>query len=283
MANLIKPPAGHCGDPYKIFFEQPAPDLPATAQFFDGSTSWVAPPIATPAISNLAFIPDNSTSLVKDGTISFDVANFTGQADVLVDVDNNGSYTDAVDRSLPAFAANGSGTVAFDGLDGTGTPVDPTTTMHVKVSIDHVGEIHLVSEDVEARTGIDVSILNGPSPGSVPVYWDDTHLVAAGRSCVTSPVDGTAGIADGGSGVHGWSCNENSNNGVNGSWGDARDLDDWTYVPTAFESDIAVPDDALLPTPLVDPYVGIVALSVIVMAGLGVAYTRRRRSSTYVT
>lgn len=42
--RLWRPPPGQCGDPYKIFFEAPDADLPATANRWDGTSTWIARP-----------------------------------------------------------------------------------------------------------------------------------------------------------------------------------------------------------------------------------------------
>jgi hypothetical protein len=72
-----------------MFFERPAADLPATGTRWDGATDWVLPPIVEPTITNLAFAPSAPGS--RSGTLTFNVANYTGP--VLVQMDANGEYT----------------------------------------------------------------------------------------------------------------------------------------------------------------------------------------------
>jgi len=270
LPNLTLPAPGECGDPYKIFFEPPAADLPATALRFDGTTTWVRPPIANPTISALAFAPNLATP-VKDGQVTFSVASFTGQLEVLVDADFNGFYGDPQDRSIPAFATSGPVAVAFDGLDGLGNPIPEGSPVQVRVVIARAGEIHFVSGDVEIRSGIAVERLNGPSPGFVDLHWDDTQLATAGRACVTPILDGTAGVPSA-AGVHGWPCADNSNTGIGGSWGDARYLDDWTFVDVQVAEELTVP--ALVGIPLAQPVVIVAAAGA---AGLALLLRRRAR------
>jgi uncharacterized repeat protein (TIGR01451 family) len=237
--NLWQPPPGQCGDPFKIFFEAPAADLPATATRWDGTTTWLAPPPLLPELSNLTFTPDSPT--VRSGTFEFVVANFTGQLTVGVDVNNDGDYDDPEDRSLPAAVAQaGTVSVPFDGNDGTGAPISPFQDLGARVSITQAGEIHFAMQDVERRDTISVTALNGPDEGSSTIYWNDTNLVVAGRDCVTPLFDGTAGVSSA-AGVHGWTCANNANNGINGSWGDQRAIDDWAFqtVDVSVEIEIA--------------------------------------------
>ena len=210
---------GTCGDPYKIFFEKPAADLPATGKLPDGTTTWINPQLTLPTLTSLDF---NQTGTDKrSGTFTVGADNFTGQATVQVDV-------------------NGTGTVDFDGLDGNGNAIDPHTDMSARAIIDHAGEIHFVNWDVEERDGIQVTALNGPQSGSTKLYWDDTDLRTAGRDCTTPQLDGTAGV-DSTGGVHGWTCDDSANDGVTGSWGDYRYIDDWTYQTVDREKTVDLP------------------------------------------
>ncbi|GAA4429559.1 hypothetical protein GCM10023169_32050 [Georgenia halophila] len=217
---------GNCGDPYKIFFERPAADMPPTATWPDGTTRWLNPPVTEPSLNDLTFAQPSPTD--RSGTFTVDVANFSGQMEVQIDVDGNGSYGDPVDVTLPLGVVNGDGTVNWNGLDGEGNPVPYSTDLTARAVIDQVGEIHFVGFDVERRGGLEVTALNGPETGSQTIYWDDTELRTEDRACVTPDLDGTMGVSSTG-GVHGWDCSDNTNDGVGGSWGDTRRIDDWTY------------------------------------------------------
>jgi uncharacterized repeat protein (TIGR01451 family) len=233
--RLWTPPPGECGDPYKIFFEAPSASLPATATLWNGTTEWIRPPVVLPTLAGLSFARDATTT--SAGAFTLDVSDFTGQLTVLVDVNNDGDYTDPVDRSLPAaVTADGAASVDFDGLDGQGDPIAPTQAFGARVAITQAGEIHFVNFDVEARGGLRVEALNGPESGSTTLYWNDTALRTEQRICLTPETDGRAGVASD-AGVHGWPCDltqvpsaeYNANNGIGGSWGDVRNIDDWTY------------------------------------------------------
>ncbi|WP_166375844.1 DUF11 domain-containing protein [Aeromicrobium phragmitis] len=219
---------GNCGDPYKIFFERPATDMPQTATWPDGNVRWLNPPVVLPSLNDLSFAQTSPTD--RSGTFTVDVANFTGQMVVQIDVDGDGDFEGAADVTLPLGVINGAGTVTWDGLDGEGNPVPYNTDLTARAVIDQVGEIHFVGFDVERRGGLEVTALNGPQSGSQTLFWDDTALRVEGRACVTPVLDGTGGVNSAG-GVHGWDCADNANDGVGGSWGDTRRIDDWTYHP----------------------------------------------------
>lgn len=221
-----------CGDSYKIFFESPASDLPETAVWPDGSTSWVIPPVVLPDVTSLQF--DKNGNADRSGTFTVEVANFAGGMSVQIDINGDGDYTDPEDVALPVTITDGPATVAWDGLDGLGNPAPATGELSARAFIDRTGEIHFVNGDVEGRTSIQVTALNGPQAGTDVLYWDDSDLRVEDRLCSTPVLDGTAGASSTG-GVHGWPCFLNNNSGISGSWGDVRFIDDWTYQTVAEE------------------------------------------------
>lgn len=155
---------GNCGDPYKIFFEAPAADLPASATWPDGSTRWVNPPLVLPSITTLDFTPSSTTD--RSGTFTVEVADFTGQMVVQIDADGDGVYGGPADIELPVAIVGGVGTVSWDGLDGLGNPVGTDVDLTARALIDQVGEIHFVSRDAELRERFQVTAVNGPQAGS---------------------------------------------------------------------------------------------------------------------
>lgn len=244
----LQPAEGACGGVFKVFFEPPSDDLPAAATRWDSSTDWVKPPIAPdPTISDATFTPAAPGS--RAGTLTFGLADYSGAFVVRVDVDNDGDTGDPVDRTLPVTAAEGPVSVSFDGIDGTGTPIAANRSISFRIVVDRVAEIHFINSDVELRGGgIDVTRLNGTPIGKRTLHWNDTTFPHPDPNrCSETPVtDGRAGVPSTG-GVHGWdlgSCGSvggaNSNNGVNGAWGDVRYIDDWAYVPVMVAQSVPV-------------------------------------------
>ncbi|WP_458112135.1 DUF11 domain-containing protein [Arthrobacter sp. R1-13] len=232
---------GECGDPYKIFFAAPSADLPVSATRWDGASDWILPPVVEPTIGAGTFAPANNTD--QSGSLQFTSTNFVGNMNILVDANNDGDFTDAVDRNIPYYSAGGANTFAFDGLNGLGELIPSTQPISFRALADRTGEIHFVNTDVEIRAGgIEVIAQRGPSAGNSTLYWNDTPLVGEGNRCSTTPVpDGTAGI-DSTGGVHAWAncVGSNANDGINGSWGDTRHINDWTYRPINALVDVSV-------------------------------------------
>ncbi len=237
------PMPGECGDPYKIFFAAPSADLPVSATRWDGASDWILPPVVDPTISAGTFTPANNTD--QSGSLAFTSTNFAGNMNILVDANNDGDFTDPVDRTIPYYSAGGGNSFAFDGLDGLGALIPSTQPISFRAVADRTGEIHFVNSDVEVRAGgIEVIAQRGPNAGNPTLYWNDVPLVGEGTRCSTTPApDGTAGI-DSTGGVHSWAdcvgTASNRNDGINGSWGDTRNINDWTYRPINAFVDVEV-------------------------------------------
>ncbi|QIM17914.1 DUF11 domain-containing protein [Leucobacter coleopterorum] len=201
------------------------------------------------AVSDLVFTP--SRSVAGAGTFDYSITPyFQGNYWVEIDIDGNGSYTDPVDRRIQQ-GADGSGAyeTEFDGIDGEGNPIDECGQMRARIYYDRLGEIHVVQRDVEVRGGgIELIRQNGPGAPNDTIYWDDTQL-DPNRQTTTPEPNGTAGIASTG-GVHGW---QRVAGAAPVSWGDARSIDDWTYVPiTQGTGEIAIDGRCLSVTKTTD-------------------------------
>jgi fimbrial isopeptide formation D2 family protein/uncharacterized repeat protein (TIGR01451 family) len=226
-----------CGPRFRVFFQEPAADLPATAQSANGTVTIKPAPLTADdlTVDNLVFVPSAAGS--ASGAFSYDINTaFSGAYELQVDTDGNGSYDDAQDR-IVTLSANGSGayTYDFDGLDGQGNVIADCTLMNARIFFPRVGEMHVLQGDVEGRGGIEIVRTNGPGAPNATIYWNDTNL-STDRSGTTPVVDGRAGV-DSTGGVHGWAYPT----GSVVSWGDERIVDDWTYVPMNFGTgDIAI-------------------------------------------
>ncbi|MDR3202161.1 MAG: hypothetical protein LBT54_03380, partial [Bifidobacteriaceae bacterium] len=215
-----------CGSGFKIFFEEPDPTLPESAQIAPGQTDWIIPPPVTREsikVTDFSFAPTTVKS--SAGTFTYSMAGFAGNYLLQIDVDANGSYTDAVDRAIElGGSAVTDATVDFDGVDGLGSPIPDSTLMMARIWFERTGEMHLVMDDVESRPGIRVTRLNGPDTPDHTIYWDDSALTTRNRSTVTPVLDGSAGV-DSSSFVHEWAGTGSY------PWGDERRIDDWVYGP----------------------------------------------------
>lgn len=230
-------------DAYKVFFEQPAADLPVDAPSAAGTMLVMPTPLTETDLagSTLTFTPD--IAVPSAGTFTIDIdRRFAGGFVLELDLDGDADFTDAVDRSIP-LTASGSGTYsyAWDGLDGLGDPA-AATSRAARLSFSTVGEVHFLQTDVEGRDGISVTRLTNPDATSTTLFWDDTALAPRAR---TTPVsDGTAGYDSSvPSGVHGWDYFQS------GAYGDSRAIDDWAYYRIdAQTGDVSIGSGATPPT-----------------------------------
>jgi len=221
------PPLPSCGETYRVFYEEPAADLPAFAESATGQMT-VLPPVLGTAdleVDDLAFIPSSSGSAM--GTFTYTInPRFTGGYRLEIDVDGNGSYGDDVDR-LITLGADGSGSYSyeFDGLDGNGDAIENCSEMNARIFFDKVGEVHIVQTDVEGREGgISVTRLNGAGAPDARISWNDTGMPGP-RDSSTELIIGEH--VDSTDGAHGWDL-------APSGWGNGRHIDDWAYLPVNF-------------------------------------------------
>lgn len=224
-SSEFSPALGACGNGYKLFFEEPAGNLPPKAKKWDGKEDWVRPNISRPALADLDFVSDKSTDQ-QSGTITFSLRNFIGQYQIKIDVDNDGSFdgqSDVVLNQQLKALSNGTQRVRFSGADKTGQIIAPSQPIGIKVEITKVAEIHLVAADVEGRTGgLELVRISGDNAPTTGLCWNDTELAELVPSLMTPMRDGRA-CPDSTKGVHEWPY-------ADASWGNARYIDDWVYA-----------------------------------------------------
>jgi hypothetical protein len=242
---------------HKMFFNVPDASMPATALCM-GETIWLNPEAITPSYNfNFAYTLQYNI-MPLDGYFAFNFPNLNMGYQVQLDLDNNGSYTDAVDVTLTGTTVIGTNTIAWDGRDGLGNPFQPDFNCYSARLVFNRSEIHVPLADVEHfRSGIEIRRVNGT--GTVPdytIYWNDNPLndnndwAVGGISAGPPPVpavaflkaSGSGGVNSGG-GVHRWEQNETGVPlpGYTGqpthsiSYGDTRFIDNWAFssIPEA--------------------------------------------------
>lgn len=246
---------GECGDPFKIFVNEPDPGLPATSTLPDGSTTWLAQEPVIPAVANLVFTGDSISQ--RSGDITFDISDHVGQFIAQVDTDNDGVFDGPNDVELDGFASSTSATIHFDGLDGNSDPVPIDQDIGVRVLLLRAGELHFAARDVEFRFGgIEAQALNGPDSGNyLNLFWNDSFDPDAATRCANS---GGGDFSETGQpsedGVHTWGddttdCTE--------TWGNSKVVDDWTFASIDVEETVAVAglDSTIQYQKTVDPIV----------------------------
>jgi gliding motility-associated-like protein/uncharacterized repeat protein (TIGR01451 family) len=219
---------------HKIFFNDPASDLPSAANIPGGGTTWLLDPPLVPTLTNVAFNGAEG-SANRMGTnplgavFSFN-ANKNGSYIISVDVNKNGVFTDAIDRKLTGTVNAGANQVLWDGLDGFGTKVPSSGATPYSANLNIVlygGEVHFPFFDVERNVnGLKLTRTNGFASPDNSVYWDDTPVDINGTP--SNPLKNISGLNSFVNG-HKW--------GTSGAgpteFGDETGLDTWSYISAA--------------------------------------------------
>jgi gliding motility-associated-like protein len=220
---------------HKIFFNNPAADLPATAKTPSGGPTWLMNPPFVPTMNNTGFIgteglQNKAGTTPLGGTILF-TATANGTYTIIIDVNKNGILTDPIDRKLTGTVKTGDNTVAWDGLDGLGNKV-PASTVDYPVNISvllYSAEIHFPFFDVERNVnGLKLTRTNGNNLPDNNMYWDDSQITVVGTP--PNPITNLTGINSLVNG-HKWGAfNADPNN--EDDFGNSRGIDSWAYVIT---------------------------------------------------
>ncbi|HZY35893.1 MAG TPA: gliding motility-associated C-terminal domain-containing protein [Mucilaginibacter sp.] len=222
---------------YKIFFNPPSADLPASAVTPGGATTWLLTAPAAPAITNLTFTGIEGT-VGKAGTNPLG-ANFTfmspasGTYQVAIDVNQNGVFNDPVDRVLTGNVQVGPNTIFWNGLDGLGNPVpaDTGASYNARITlIAKAGEVHFPFFDVERNVnGIILTRTNGDYAPDDTIYWNDSQLPLIGTP--SNPLVNLGGISSLVNG-HKWGTPTSDPNNQD-DFGNNVGIDTWAYTSSA--------------------------------------------------
>ncbi len=180
----------------KLFFNSPSTDMPAKAMVTDITnsdthTTWLynEPSLEAPQMTDVSFRgmvddvtvcdPAKTTTVGAGGFIVFTSNNIV-IVSVNLDLDENGSFDDPMDRSLSAFVKTGIDSIFWDGKDGLGNIVEATANLQLNYNItSRNGEIHILMLDVENNSGgVTFTRLNGMNSPADDFYYD--HAVVNG-------------------------------------------------------------------------------------------------------
>ena len=220
---------------HKIFFNTPAADLPVTANIPGGGTTWLVNPPFVPTVSGVTFRGTEGTlgkagTSPLGGTINF-TATANGSYTIIIDANNNGVFTDPIDRKLTGTSNVGVNAISWDGLDGLGNkiPVGSVTyTANITLSL-FSAEVHFPFFDVERNAnGIKLTRTSGTGAPDNTVYWDDSQITVSGTP--SSPIQNLTGINSLING-HKWGTTTIINS--DGDFGNNKSIDTWAYVTSA--------------------------------------------------
>ncbi|MEZ2441110.1 gliding motility-associated C-terminal domain-containing protein [Chitinophaga sp. RCC_12] len=214
----------------KMFYNPPDNTLPATAPVWidAGATStWLISTPVVPTVTNVSFTgkegtPGQSgTPPLAGGYIRF-TANQNGNFKISIDVNNNGSTADPIDRIITGSSVSGANSILWDGKNGQGGDVANGATINISVVL-FSGEVHFPYMDVENNVnGIVITRTNGSNAPDPTVYWND-ELLGAGAGA-PSPINASASP--------GVNSSTNGHKYTN-SYGDNSLLDTWAYIFSA--------------------------------------------------
>lgn len=153
----------------KIFFNQPDPNMPATAMvtdIFRGNThtTWLfsVPSSAEPDLSVLGIHAVNSSGnaclpgalQVSEGaTIDFESSQ-GGIAYLFLDLNGDGDFTDMVDKTITKNIVAGPGSIFWDGSNGLGADIPATEDFKFNYKLElRDGETHMLLSDIENNAG----------------------------------------------------------------------------------------------------------------------------------
>jgi uncharacterized repeat protein (TIGR01451 family) len=215
----------------KMFLNNP---LLASLPTVSGST-WLIDIPLNPSISSFTYTRNVSG---LGGTFNF-TANVAGSYSIEIDTNNNGSYTDTVDRNIQGLTLAGGNSYVWDGKDGAGKIVNNTNTLNARVST-RSGEVHFPVADAESNpSGFIITRLNGVGTGDSTIYWDDTSISA------TIGTKNLTGATSSPSGAHTWGSNSTDQNTQSGAFGNNVGIDTWTFIRSAFVFTSVLPAPSL--------------------------------------
>jgi len=217
---------------YKIFFNPPAADLPNAAAVRGGGTTWLVNTPVLPSLDNVGFTGADGKAGSADITQPGGSVNFTttanGSYTVGIDINQNGVFTDAMDRRLTGVVKAGLNQVTWDGFDGLGNLV-PISPKNYAVTVDatlFAAEVHFPFFDVERNVnGIKLTRINGANSPDNTIYWDDSAITAVGTP--SNPLQNITGLS---SLLNGHKWGSPSTAGDDNDFGNNKSIDTWAYV-----------------------------------------------------
>ncbi|SKC38102.1 LPXTG cell wall anchor domain-containing protein [Okibacterium fritillariae] len=248
---------------YRLFFEAPAPDLPAiTPRWADGRTSdtWLGARYSPPQVTGLTF--SRRASGANAGVLTGTLPTQPGTVDLQIDTDGDGQFDGSADVRLSrTVPRTGTFSVDWDGKDGAGAPTPTTKPVSMRATLSRTNEAHFLRIDAERSIGgIEIERLTGGTTAPRAVHFDDSLFAdssAARHSRSTPAVSPPSGL-DSLGGLHRWAPddtaagrNPNMNDGSTGSWGDLRSIDDWAFGADRASANLVLAAD--IPTPAPTP------------------------------
>lgn len=183
----------------KIFINKPDTTMPPTAlvtDIFRANThsTWLfnMPSPLEPQITQFQLLPASTSGgpclpgLVQEGLggwISF-LSSFGGIALLSLDLNNDGDFTDPVDRTLTQNIVAGTNSILWDGYDGEGNLIEATANFTFGYQVElRDGETHIILSDIENNAGgVIIQLLSDVKASAFDQFYYDHSPVGAPAS-----------------------------------------------------------------------------------------------------
>ena len=233
---------------HKTFINNPDASMPSVANSPTGSTWLYSLPTPPPVPSNFQFTgiegtPGQAGTTPLGGTLSFDSTSQSAYG-ITIDLSGNGVYGDGNDRTFLGRSVVGANSVFWDGLDGNGTPVVPSSIPYSVRINQYAGEAHFPMIDVEqSPSGIILERLNNPSGTTSSsddpnnIYYDDRNSGSSGTDFTLCAGGETGADCYGGApspraALTGIDSAPGGGRGFTSNFGNRRGIDTWVYYPS---------------------------------------------------
>ncbi len=231
---------------HKIFYNQPAADLPASAiGSVPGNNTWLKNTVIQPNVMNVSLVGSEDTpgqvSSVKGGYVKF---NAGVQGSYVITIESASIPATFSARKLTGSAVAGNNSIFWDGKDGNGNPLSQgNQPIRIKVQL-RGAEVHFPFIDMEINpNGMILELLNGidTSNERYRVYWDDSDITRTSvnnQGKEPNPIDASInGSLSGptGTGGHMWGQQTNNTNPLSSTnlangFGNEKSIDTWSYI-----------------------------------------------------
>ncbi len=234
---------------HKTFINSPDPTMPSTANI-RGRTTWLyQEPEPPPTPTEFGFTGIEGTfgqagTAPLGGTLSF---NSTSQNafSITIDLSEDNIYGNLNDRTFVGRSVVGPNSIFWDGLDGNGDKVEPSTIPYTVQINQYAGEAHFPIIDAEQNnSGIIIERLNQPAGSAADppftIYYDDRNTGGDFSLCAAGETTSNAGVANpicygGPPAARQALAGVDSTGGgheFTSNFGDRRGIDTWVYYPS---------------------------------------------------
>jgi len=231
---------------YKIFYSQPATDMPATASgSVPGNNTWLKNNVIQPTVQSVSLVGAETTpgqvSSVKGGYVKFNAAV---QGSYTITIESASAPSTFATRTLTGIATAGDNSVFWDGKDGNNTSL-PQGNQPIRLKVQLRGaEVHFPFIDMEINpNGMVLELLNGSDSSAerFRVYWDDSDITRTttndqgkGSNPTNASVNGSLSGPTG-TGGHMWgqqTANTSPLTSANlgNGFGNEKSIDTWSYI-----------------------------------------------------